>query len=75
MAQKHKKYQRDPLPRPLHAQQVLTTTGSIGRQYTTTNTRIGTRPASILYTCKYTAGRYQPVSYPDGPITARYRFM
>ena len=30
-------------------------------------------PASILY--KSTAGRYRPVSYPDGPITARYRFM
>ena len=30
-------------------------------------------PASFLY--KSTAGRYRPVSYPDGPITARYRFM
>ena len=30
-------------------------------------------PASILY--KSTAGRYRPVSYPDGPITARYRLM
>ena len=30
-------------------------------------------PASILY--KSIAGRYRPVSYPDGPITARYRFM
>ena len=30
-------------------------------------------PASILY--KSTAGRYRPVSYPDGPITARYRFI
>ena len=29
-------------------------------------------PASILY--KSTAGRYRPVSYPDGPITARCRF-
>ena len=29
-------------------------------------------PASIIY--KSTAGRYRPVSYPDGPITARYRF-
>ena len=29
-------------------------------------------PASILY--KSIAGRYRPVSYPDGPITARYRF-
>ena len=31
------------------------------------------RPASILY--KSTAGRYRPVSYPDGPITARYWFI
>ena len=30
-------------------------------------------PASILY--KSTADRYQPVSYPDGPITARCRFI
>ena len=30
-------------------------------------------PASILYKC--IAGRYRPVSYPDGPITARYRFI
>ena len=30
-------------------------------------------PARILY--KSLAGRYQPVSYPDGPITARYRFI
>ena len=30
-------------------------------------------PASILY--KSIAGRYRPVSYPDGPITARYRFI
>ena len=28
---------------------------------------------SILY--KSIAGRYRPVSYPDGPITARYRFI
>ena len=28
---------------------------------------------SILY--KSTAGRYRPVSYPDGPISARYRFI
>ena len=32
-----------------------------------------TFPAGILY--KSTADRYRPVSYPDGPITARYRFM
>ena len=30
-------------------------------------------PTNILY--KYIAGRYRPVSYPDGPITARYRFI
>ena len=30
-------------------------------------------PDSILY--KSIAGRYRPVSYPDGPITARYRFI
>ena len=30
-------------------------------------------PASILY--KSIADRYRPVSYPDGPITARYRFI
>ena len=30
-------------------------------------------PVSILYKSK--AGRYRPVSYPDGPITARYRFI
>ena len=32
-----------------------------------------TSPASILY--KSIAGRYRPVSYPDGPITVRYRFI
>ena len=30
-------------------------------------------PASILY--KSIARRYRPVSYPDGPVTARYRFI
>ena len=30
-------------------------------------------PATILY--KSIARRYRPVSYPDGPITARYRFI
>ena len=30
-------------------------------------------PVSILY--KSIAGCYRPVSYPDGPITARYRFI
>ena len=29
--------------------------------------------ASILY--KSIAGRYRPVSYPDGPITTHYRFI
>ena len=32
-----------------------------------------TNPVSIRY--KSIAGRYRPVSYPDGPITARYRFI
>ena len=32
-----------------------------------------TGPVSILY--KSRAGSYRPVSYPDGPITARYRFI
>ena len=35
-------------------------------------TRMGSILASILY--KSTAGRYRPVSYRDGPITARCRF-
>ena len=30
-------------------------------------------PASVI--CKSIAGRYRSVSYPDGPIAARYRFM
>ena len=30
-------------------------------------------PASILY--QSIADRYRPVSYPDGPITDRYRFI
>ena len=30
-------------------------------------------PASILY--KSIAGRYRPVSYPDGPIRVLYRFI
>ena len=30
-------------------------------------------PAGILY--KSIVGRYRPVSYPDRPITARYRFI
>ena len=29
-------------------------------------------PASILR--KSTSGRHRPVSYPNGPMTARYRF-
>ena len=33
---------------------------------------ISLNPASILR--KSTSGRHRPVSYPDGPMTARYRF-
>ena len=35
--------------------------------------RAGSNLASILYKSK--VGRYRPVSYPDGPITARFKFM
>ena len=34
---------------------------------------LGIIPASILY--KSIEGRYRPVSYPDWPITAPYRFI
>ena len=34
---------------------------------------LGGNPVSILY--KSLAGRYRPVSYPDEPLTARYRFI
>ena len=37
------------------------------------NGRFPRFPPTILY--KSIAGRYRPVSYPDGPITARYRFI
>ena len=33
---------------------------------------VNDNPASILR--KSTSGRHRPVSYPDGPMTARYRF-
>ena len=36
-------------------------------------TDVNNAPASILY--KSTAGRYRPVSYPDGPITTSCRFI
>ena len=35
--------------------------------------RIRTLPASFLY--KSIVGRYRPLSCPDGPITAHYRFL
>ena len=35
--------------------------------------QVTANPISILY--KSIAGRYRPVSYSDGPITARYRFI
>ena len=31
--------------------------------------------SQLVFFCKSIAGRYWPVSYSDGPITARYRFM
>ena len=36
------------------------------------NAPLDMNPASILR--KSTSGRHRPVSYPDGPMTARYRF-
>ena len=41
--------------------------------YTDLNLRLTYIPASILY--KSIAGGYLPVSYPDGTIPARYRFI
>ena len=38
-----------------------------------TFSQVAANPPNILY--KSIAGRYRPVSYPDGPITARYRFI
>ena len=38
----------------------------------TSSGKQGIIPASILR--KSTSGRHRPVSYPDGPMTARYRF-
>ena len=35
--------------------------------------RVNAKLAGVIY--KSIAGRYRPVSYPDGPITARYRFI
>ena len=40
---------------------------------TTYNFKVRYNPVSILR--KSISGRHRPVSYPDGPMTARYRFM
>ena len=45
----------------------------IGTWVKINNRMITVFPASILY--KSTEGRYRPVSYPDGPITVRCRFI
>ena len=42
------------------------------RLFSKVNQRKRGNPASILR--KSTSGRHRPVSYPDGPMTARYRF-
>ena len=39
----------------------------------TSRGQLNNYPASILH--KFIAGRYWRVSYPDGTITARYRFI
>ena len=51
-----------------------TKTYIVGTQYKhfTEVVLLSTYPASILR--KSTSGRHRPVSYPDGPMTARYRF-
>ena len=36
---------------------------------------IGICTTQEAFFIKSIAGRYRPVSYPDGPITARYRFI
>ena len=51
---------------------VNTMLGLPKQKATSSNSKIAEYPASILY--KSIAGRYRPVSYPDGPITAHYRF-
>ena len=52
------------------------TINSLSEQYmdkdSVSKTLIIRFPASILR--KSTSGRHRPVSYPDGPMTARYRF-
>ena len=40
--------------------------------YTFSAAYLKSSPASILH--KSTSGRHRAVSYPDGPMTARYRF-
>ena len=35
----------------------------------------GLESAKVAFFYKSIAGRYRPVSYPDGSITARYRFI
>ena len=42
-------------------------------QFLYSNTNFSNIPCSILH--KSIASRYRPVSYPDGQITARYRFL
>ena len=56
-----------------HVQQSLDTPSGDKKGPKTCQVSSKANPASILY--KSIAGRYRPVSYPDGPITARYRFI
>ena len=57
-----------------HARNVEMDLLRFAQKHKTQSARVlpGKIPASILR--KSTSGRHRPVSYPDGPMTARYRF-
>ena len=57
---------------PLGPQRIAVAVNARKNKYTCFDQTIDLYPASILR--KSTSGRHRPVSYPDGPMTARYRF-
>ena len=62
-------------PLPPHSIWVISLMSGYNKTWYSVNERWtgrGSIPASILR--KSTSGRHRPVSYPDGPMTARYRF-
>ena len=63
------------IPQPSKYKNVVTASHSVIKKsfYRNIVSWLGSHyPASILR--KSTSGRHRPVSYPDGPMTARYRF-